>query len=120
MLRTQQAAHALGYALWGVFILQLGFETLVAIDLASFVLAGLAMMFIGMPTDDSVAARPVEPLQPLHRAIAAGLRYLRRHELARPLMALEIMEHLPHGIWTYAMMLVFTQRALSEDADAWG
>jgi MFS family permease len=117
MLATQQAAQACGYALGGVFILKLGFETLVAIDLASFLLAGVAVMFIRIPGGETVAQKVVEPL---YRAIAEGLAYLRRHELARPLVALEVMENLPHGIWTPALMLVFTQRALGGDADSWG
>ena len=30
------------------------------------------------------------------------------------------VEHLPHGIWTGALMLAFTTRALRGDASDWG
>ena len=45
-------------------------EVLVAIDLASFLLAGVAVMFIRMPGGETVAQKAVEPL---YRAIAEGL-----------------------------------------------
>jgi hypothetical protein len=33
---------------------------------------------------------------------------------------METMEHLPHGIWTGALMLAFTTMALHGDAVDWG
>jgi MFS family permease len=33
---------------------------------------------------------------------------------------MELLEHVPHGIWTSALMLVFAEKALGAGADAWG
>jgi MFS family permease len=118
MLATQQAAMALGYGLGGVLILTLGLERLVAIDLTSFVVAGIAVTLMRIPGGET--ARSEHQAEPLRQAMARGLTYLRNHELARALVGLEIFEHLPHGIWTSALMLVFTREALHGDAADWG
>ncbi len=49
-----------------------------------------------------------------------GWNYLREHPIARPLTIMETVEHLPHGIWTGALMLAFTTKALQGDAADWG
>ncbi len=50
----------------------------------------------------------------------SGWNYLRDHPIARPLTIMETVEHLPHGIWTGALMLAFTVNALHGDASDWG
>jgi MFS family permease len=118
MLATSQVARALGFALGGVLVLSLGFVGLVCIDAASFVLAALAVALIRLP--EEVEPAPKKKHEPLRRSLAAGLAYLRSHPLARPLVALEIFEHVPHGIWYAALMLAFTREALGGGAEAWG
>jgi MFS family permease len=57
---------------------------------------------------------------PLWQSAKEGLRYLRGHELARTLVTMEWLEHIPHGVWTSALMLVFVEEALHGEAQAWG
>ncbi|MGY8824147.1 MAG: MFS transporter [Candidatus Latescibacterota bacterium] len=116
MLATQQAASALGFAASGILILQLSLPTLIAINLSSFILTAIAVLLISLPSGEIKRAQHTN--EPLWQSIRAGLRYLRGHALARHLVVMEILEHMPHGIWNSALMLVFTQQALN--ADAWG
>ena len=53
-------------------------------------------------------------------SVVSGWRYLRAHPIARPLTVMETIEHVPHGIWTGALMLAFTVQALNGDAADWG
>jgi MFS family permease len=59
-------------------------------------------------------------LAAFRRTLVAGWDYLRRHPIARPLTIMETVEHVPHGIWTAALMLAFTIQALHGDASNWG
>jgi hypothetical protein len=99
-------------------ILQLSLPTLIAINTSSFILAAIAVLLISLPSGEIKRAQRTN--EPLWQSIRAGLRYLRGHALARPLVVMEILEHVPHGIWNSALMLVFTQQALNANADAWG
>lgn len=49
-----------------------------------------------------------------------GWRYMIKHDIARPLTIMETIEHLPHGIWTGAIILTFTLKALNGDATDFG
>jgi len=119
IITTNQATLAIGYAVGGVLVVWLGFRTLVAIDLASFVVAALFALFIRPPAASSPRAtagdRPSLPA-----AIRAGVSYLRRSELPRTLVVMELLENVPHGVWTAALMLVFVREALGGAAVDWG
>ena len=54
------------------------------------------------------------------QSFVSGLRYLSQHPIARPLTIMETIEHVPHGIWTGALMLAFTTLALNGDSTDWG
>ncbi|NKB71461.1 MAG: MFS transporter [Candidatus Latescibacteria bacterium] len=118
MLATQQVGRALGFALGGVLVLKLGIAGLIVINTATFALAAIAVLFIVLPDGENRSVK--RTAEPLRRSIAAGLSYLKNHPIARPLVVMEVLEHLPHGIWHSALMLVFTQQALGGQADAWG
>ena len=53
-------------------------------------------------------------------AFMAGWNYLTKHPIARPLTIMETIEHLPHGIWTHALLLTFTIQALGGTTADWG
>lgn len=54
------------------------------------------------------------------KTVVEGWQYLRRHPIARPLTIMETIEHVPHGIWTGAVMLTFTILALDANVTEWG
>jgi MFS transporter, DHA3 family, macrolide efflux protein len=119
MMSTNLAAFALAYGAGGWLLIQFGGFTLILIDLSCFLIGAVAALQIGgrmVLTSDAERAAPA----PLHRMFADGLRYLRRHDLARALVTMEALEHWPHGIWTASIMLVFVEQALNTTTDAWG
>ncbi len=56
----------------------------------------------------------------LWKSIILGWGYLNKHKIAKPLTIMEALEHLPHGIWTSAIMLAFTIKVLHGDISDWG
>ena len=116
VLSTTQATNAIGYILGGFLILKLSFEAFVLFDLLTFALAGGLVALIRIERPAAATARPL----PWWRALREGAGYLRRHRIARPLVIMEVLEHIPHGIWTAAIMLAFVTRSLGGNADDWG
>jgi MFS family permease len=117
VMSTNMAAFALAYGLGGWLLAQLGGQTLILINLACFLLGALFAWQIGAP---GAATATQAAAASLHRMIGDGVDYLRRHELARALVVMEAFEHIPHGIWTASIMLVFAEQALGATLEAWG
>jgi MFS family permease len=117
LMTTLLGTYAIGFGLGGLLITQLGFQTLVSIDAGLFLGAALLIGLVRAPAAGTATGK--ERL-PVFSAVAEGLAYLRRHHLARALITMETLEHVPHGMWTSGLMLVFTERALGGDAAGWG
>lgn len=119
VMSTNQATNAIGYGLGGVLILAIGLPALITMDLGSFLFAALVAGLLAVPrrtADQRQGGRRVA----LHRSVIEGLRYLRYHPLARPLVTMEVLEHFPHAVWTSALMLVFTREVLNAGTQYWG
>lgn len=118
VMSTNMAAFALAYGLGGWLLAQLGNQTLILINLACFVFGALFAWQVGGATN--LGALQTTAPASLPRMIKDGIHYLRRHELARALVVMEAFEHMPHGIWTASIMLVFAEQALGATLEAWG
>lgn len=119
LMGTQQATTALGYIMGGLLALHLNFSLFVQIDLITFILAGLLTALIKVP----ILKRTIEDTKPktlLLDSIKQGWQTMKNHPIARPLVIMETIEHIAHGIWTAALMLVFVEVALGGNADDWG
>jgi MFS family permease len=119
VMSTNQATMAVSYAVGGILVVQLGFQSVITLDLLSFIAAALITALMVVPR--RMGADQLGEKHPSWvRAALDGLAYLRNHRLARPLITMEFLEHWPHGLWTSAMMLAFTQQALRASPEAWG
>jgi MFS family permease len=116
---TSYAVYAIGYGLGGLLILRAGLTTVVAINLALFVLGALLLTRIRIESTDATSQEHKAP-EPILRSIRDGLAYLRHHDLARSLITMEFLEHWPHAVWTAALMLAFTTDALNASEEFWG
>lgn len=117
IISTYHATLAAGYALGGLLVVWLGFYTLIILDLFIFILAALLVALIRSPAD---RRRGVGERRSLRRAIRDGARYLRDAPLPRTLVIMEVVEHIPHAVWTSALMLVFVSQALNGTPSDWG
>ena len=116
---TNYGVMGIGYGLGGFLILRVGLSTLVAINLALFLLAALLVMRIAAVV--AVAEGEIRKApEPILRSIRDGFAYLRHHELARSLITMEFLEHWPHAVWTAALMLAFTTESLNVSEEYWG
>jgi MFS transporter, DHA3 family, macrolide efflux protein len=118
ILASNQIMMAVSYTLGGWLIL-------------SFPLRQIAFGVLGLFAASVFSAIPItEPKlhnrkcrgkkESVWKAWVSGWNYLRKHPIARPLTIMETIEHLPHGIWTGAVMLAFTIKGLNGDASDWG
>jgi MFS transporter, DHA3 family, macrolide efflux protein len=118
---TIQAAFALGFMVGGTLILLIPLETLLIANGVLFVVAAVFISFIRPHTPPTAEMWSADSPRPrLWESMVDGGRYLRQHPIARPLIVMELLEHIPHGVWTSGLMLVFAVQALGENAAAWG
>ena len=121
---TLQAAMGLGFMVGGALILRWSLADLLLINGGLFLLSAVIILLIRPQTTAADSQWPVyerdEEQVSLWQSMVDGGRYLRHHPIARPLILMEWLEHIPHGIWTSALMLVFATQALGADAAAWG
>ncbi len=118
ILVTNQISMAISYTLGGWLILTVPLHYIalgVAILFISSILT--ALLINATELREKEDSREKESFR---HSLVSGWNYLRLHPIARPLTVMETIEHLPHGIWTGALMLAFTVKALQGDASDWG
>lgn len=115
---SNQIFMAISYTLGGWLILSIPLRQIAFGVMVLFAFAILAAILMRVPkrVDQDQAGKNETFMQ----SLISGWRYLRQHPIARPLTIMETVEHLPHGIWTGAVMLAFTTQALRGDASDWG
>jgi MFS family permease len=114
-----QSTMALGYILGGFLALRIEFAAFVAVDLITFlVAAALTILLQVVPRD--AGEKGAQPSLTMLKSIQEGYAHLKNDAVVRPLVIMELLEHIPHGIWTAALMLVFVENALGAKADVWG
>jgi MFS family permease len=113
---TTQVVFTIGYLIGGLIAADTGPGLLAVLNLGLFLLAAGSAGLIGSIAHSTGAGVRTH----FWRNVVDGFRYLRRHRLARTLIAVEFLESWPHGVWTSALMLSFTIQALGAGVDAWG
>ncbi len=118
ILVSDQIMMAVSYTVGGWLILVVSLRQValgvVALFIIAIVSAGLMVVSKRNAVDDE------DQKESFWTSFISGWRYLRHHPIARPLTVMETVEHVPHGIWTGALMLAFTTQALQGDASDWG
>ncbi len=118
ILASNQIVMAFSYTIGGWLILSVPLHQIALVVVLLFTIASLTAMLIVVPQSQE-AEGPVEK-ESFWKLLVSGWSYLRQHPIARPLTIMETVEHLPHGIWTGALLLAFTTKALQGDASDWG
>ncbi len=118
ILASNQIMMAVSYTLGGWLILAVPLGPIALGVALLFLIAVLAALFIAVPRREG--DRATHGGDSFAQSVVSGWRYLRQHPIARPLTIMETFEHLPHGIWTGALLLAFTTKALGGDATDWG
>jgi MFS family permease len=118
MLASNQIILAISYTVGGWLIIVAPLRQIALGVGVLFALAVLlaARIVVPKPRDDEGTGNR----ETFWHSFLSGWGYLRRHAIARPLIVMETMEHIPHGIWTGALMLAFTFKALGGTAPDWG
>jgi MFS family permease len=118
VLASNQIMLAVSYTIGGWLILAVPLRQIAVAVAFLFTIAILTAMLIVVPRREG--AKDAGSEESFWRAAVSGWRYLSRHPLARPLTVMETAEHVPHGIWTGALLLAFTTQALQGEAPEWG
>ena len=117
---TNQATLAAGFIVGGFLVLLVSLPALVVINAVTFVISAVLTLPIKARDSEQDQETHKEEKPTLRESIRSGVHYLRNHKLARPLVVMEVMEHVPHGIWSSALMLVFAEQAINGGPRAWG
>ncbi len=118
ILLSGQIMMAISYTAGGWLILSLPLYQIIFGVAALFMMTTLVAVPIAEPRRKDT--KSTGKRESVWKSWLAGWNYLCSHPIARPLTVMETMEHLPHGIWTGALMLAFTTMALQGDAVDWG
>ncbi len=118
ILTTVQVTMALGYLLGGILVVWLSFENFILLNAFCFLGAALLALFV-RPVYEKHGRVTIQRVTWWH-AIGDGVTYIRQHPVARPLVIMEVLEHVPHGVWTSGLMLIFIKEALGGTAADWG
>lgn len=118
ILVSSQIMLAISYTVGGWLILVAPIEQIAIGIILLFALSILMAVLIRVPKQSTGKKSEVKPS--MWTSFVSGLQYLRQHPIARPLAIMETVEHLPHGIWTGAIMLAFTTQALDGTTTEWG
>jgi len=118
ILVSNQIAMAISYTVGGWLILCVSLRHIASGVAVLFMTSILAALLINAPKlrDKEDSGKK----ESFRHSLVSGWNYLRQHPIARPLTVMETIEHLPHGIWTGALMLAFNVKALQGDASDWG
>ena len=118
ILASNQIMVAISYTVGGWLILAVPLRQIALGVIILFAMAALTAMLIVVSerqeTDDAGER------ESFWKSSVSGWNYLRQHPIARPLTVMETVEHLPHAIWSGALLLAFTTKALQGDASDWG
>ena len=117
ILVSTQVGMAVSYAVGGWLILRVHISQISLGVALLFGLAVVAALFMIVPKRQG---EDDETKDSFWESFLSGWHYLRQHPIARPLTIMETIEHLPHGIWTGAILLAFTTQALQGNAADWG
>lgn len=118
LISSKQTAQAIGFAAGGAMFVGVGFAPLLLIDAASFALSGLILSTLRLRATDGASSPAARTT--VWSEVTQGVRYLKQNGLARALVVMEVLEHVPHAIWNSALMLAFTVEALNAGVDGWG
>jgi MFS family permease len=118
ILASNQIMVAISYTVGGWLILAIPLRQIALGVLLLFTLAAVTAIFIKVPGRQE--AEITGGRESFWKSLVSGWNYLRQHPIAKPLTIMETIEHWPHGIWTGALMLAFTTKALQGDASDWG
>ena len=120
LVGTAQGTMAVGYMLGGLLTLRIAFGTFVLFNLLTFLVSATLTALMQIQPCSEAEKQAQKARLPLRQSVQEGYVYLKDNPVVRPLVVMELLEHVPHGIWTSALMLVFAEKALRAGADAWG
>ena len=120
LVGTAQGTMAVGYMLGGLLTLRIAFGTFVLFNLLTFLVSATLTALMHIKPRSEAEKQAQKSRLPLRQSVREGYVYLKDNPVVRPLVVMELLEHVPHGIWTSALMLVFAEKALRAGADAWG
>lgn len=118
LMTSNQIMIAISYTIGGWLILTISLRQIAYGVGILYMLAVLSAMLIVIPKRKKIGDAGEQ--ESFWSSMKSGWVYLRKHPIARSLTVMETIEHLPHGLWTGALLLAFVSIALQGDASDWG
>ena len=118
IMTTNLVMMAISFTIGSWLILTVGFIYIDSIVLLLFTISILATLLMKISNYKTIENKNKK--ESFGKSIISGWRYLNKHKIAKLLTIMEAIEHMPHGIWTSAIMLAFTIKVLHGDVSDWG
>lgn len=117
---STQAAGALGYVVGGLLVVNVGMGVTLGITVTCFLAAALLALALRVaPVADSTTRVARSERLGLRARLRGGWRAAQAQPVVRDLLLMEVVEWFPHAMWTAALMLAFTNRALGGSSAWW-
>ncbi|MGB1253344.1 MAG: MFS transporter [Candidatus Promineifilaceae bacterium] len=117
---TRQVMMALSYTMGGWLVLYVPLRQLAIGIVVVFLLAIVCALMMVVPQRVEIEGGENSAEMTFLESLRSGWIYLSKHPIARPLTIMETVEHVPHGIWTSALILTFATVALNGTTAEWG
>ncbi|MEM7798693.1 MAG: MFS transporter [Chloroflexota bacterium] len=123
---VRPAFYIVGFFAGSFLILNLRLQNFVLLDISFFLLAIVTLTIFGWvsrnraKTNSQTGLNERQANHQIWKDIVEGLSFLRKNEVPRKLVIMEILEFFPHGIWTPVLILLFIQDGLGGTEQDWG
>ena len=114
---SQQVVQVVSWALGGALTAWLGLIGVALIDVATFGVS--AALLLGARARGGWSP-PATTRPTMWTQLGEGWRELRSNPIVRTITAMDLAETSANAVWTSALMIVFTQRALRASVQVWG
>lgn len=121
-IASTQGVLALGFGMGGFLTTKVDPVWIILGNVAAFLIAWVILNFIPIqePSTTLESSDNDNNLLDFFKQLTQTYAHLKHNKLAYPLVMIEIIEHIPHGIWSSAITIAFIEKTLQGNMDDWG
>lgn len=121
IIGSGQAIMAIGFGAGGFLSSRFQLDHLVLFNSLCFLAGGLMLILLQVREDHLQSSESQTDLETgFFSGLKSSYRLIQKNKLAHPLIIIELIEHIPHGIWSSAITLSFVVNVLEGGMDEWG
>lgn len=121
-IASTQGVLAIGFGMGGFLTTKVDPIWIILGNMSAFLIAWAILVIIPMrePSNTLESSNSHNNLLDFFQQLRQTYAHLKQNKLAYPLVMIEIIEHIPHGIWSSAITIAFIEKTLQGNMDDWG